>query len=429
LNHQNLKGKPIAETRLKLIFFALILSEFVRSLGYNLYSISLPLIADSLAHSAILTGIAVSIFGFIQSAAQIPLGRYSDKHGRRGILLISAFIYASGALMVGFAQDIYQFILFRAIQATGAVMSVLQACLGDIFPRQRRGTAMAWFSITYAIGTMVGLPLGGLIAGFFNLRMPFYLCAALSFVSFIILILFLRETLPGKLQTQAANEIAPRVKPSTTIQTDCALEERNELDGNGLKQINQRFFKTKGFVQTCIIGMALSSSMGSFFAFAPLFLKSLGYSVLSMGLIFIPGIAIFFGGSFLSGMASDRVGRKMPVIIGLSIAVTFAFLVLIVPSSFMVPAVMLLLLGIAVCQPPLGALIIDLVSKEVRGNAAGFYNTLTVFGNAIGALIAGFIIEPYGLSSMFVFSGVLVTISLIIGLISLPKGKHHRERK
>jgi MFS family permease len=90
MNRESLQGRSPAETRLKLVAFALLLSEFVRSLGYNLYSISLPIIAQQLAESAILTGIAVSIFGFVQSTAQIPLGRYSDKHGRKGILLISA---------------------------------------------------------------------------------------------------------------------------------------------------------------------------------------------------------------------------------------------------------------------------------------------------------------------------------------------------
>jgi len=427
MNRESLQGRSPAETRLKLVAFALLLSEFVRSLGYNLYSISLPIIAQQLAESAILTGIAVSIFGFVQSTAQIPLGRYSDKHGRKGILLISALIYASGALLVGFAQDIFQFILFRAIQATGAVMSVLQACLGDIFPRERRGTAMAWFSIVYAIGTIVGLPLGGVVAGIFGLRMPFYLCALLSFISFIILILFLRETLPSKVQVAAASDTATGLVTSVAAQTAYALEGVCEPEEKGLKPKGEGLLKTRGFVQACIIGMALSSTIGSFFAFAPLFLESLGYTVLDMGLIFIPGIAIFFGGSFFSGMASDRIGRRIPVITGLSIAVPFAFLVLFISSSLRVPAVMLFLLGVAVCQPPLSALVIDLVSKEVRGKAAGFYNTLTVFGTAIGALIAGFIIQSYGLTSMFVLSGILVTISLIIGLIYLPKGKPRRE--
>ena len=423
MNNQNLEGRSTAETRLKLVAFALLLSEFVRSLGYNLYSISLPIIAQELAQSAILTGVAVSIFGLVQSTFQIPLGRYSDKHGRRGILLISAFIYASGALLVGFAQDIFQFILFRGIQATGAVMSVLQACLGDIFPRERRGTAMAWFSIIYAVGTIVGLPLGGLLAGIFNLRMPFYVCAGLSFISFIILVLFLRETLPGKGQAPTAMGTYAEVETSMRAQINCVNEGNSELDGKNSKQQGQGFLKTKGFIQTCIIGMIISSTMGSFFAFAPLFLESLGYTVLDMGLIFIPGIAIFFGGSFFSGMMSDRIGRRIPVITGLSIAVPFAFLVLIVPPSIMVPVVMVLLLGIAVCQPPLSALVLDLVPKQVRGNAAGFYSALTIFGTAIGAFVAGFLVESYGLNSMFILSGILVTIGLIIGLRYLPKGK------
>ena len=423
LNSQRLESKSTAETRLKLVAFALLLSEFVRSLGYNLYSISLPIIAEQLAQSAILTGLAVGIFGLVQSTAQIPLGRYSDRHGRRDILLVSALIYAVGALLVGFAQDIFQFIIFRAIQASGAVMSVLQACLGDIFPPERRGKAMAWFSIVYAVGTIVSLPLGGVIAGLFGLRMPFYLCAVFSFLAALILILLLKETLPSKIQCTQQNVSPIGVNISIVVQRDNRIEGGPEPHGNELKPMNFSFLKTRGFVQACIIGMVISLTMGSFFAFAPSFLASLGYTVFDMGLIFIPGIAVFFGGSFLSGMASDRIGRRIPVILGLSLAVPFAFLVLIVPSSLMVIVVIFLLLGIAICQPPLSALVLDLVPKQMRGNAAGIYSTLTIFGMALGAFIAGFIVDLYGVNSIFALSGVLVSISLIIGFIYLPKGK------
>ena len=426
MNSQRFESKSNPETRLKLVAFALLLSEFVRSLGYNLYSISLPIIAQQLAQSAILTGLAVGIFGLVQSAAQIPLGRYSDSHGRRGILLVSALIYALGALLVGFAQDIFQFILFRAIQASGAVMSVLQACLGDIFPPERRGKAMAWFSIVYAVGTIVSLPLGGVIAGLFGLRMPFYLCAAFSFVAALILILLLKETLPSKIQCTQSNVSPIGVNISIVMQRDNRIAGGTESDGNESKPMKISFLKTRGFVQICFIGMVISLTMGSFFAFAPSFLSSLGYTVFEMGIIFIPGIAVFFSGSFLSGMASDRIGRRIPVILGLSIAVPFAFLVLVVPSSVMIIVIIILLLGIAICQPPLSALVLDLVPKQMRGNAAGIYSTLTILGMALGAFIAGFIVESYGVPSIFALSGTLVSISLILGLIYLPKGKPQR---
>ncbi len=117
----------------KLVVFTLFLSEFSRSLGFNLYSISLPLLAQQMAQSAILTGAAISVLGLAQACFQFPFGHYSDKHGRRGTLLISAFVYAFGALMVSFSTTIYEFIIFRAIQGIGAVFSVIQACLGTYF--------------------------------------------------------------------------------------------------------------------------------------------------------------------------------------------------------------------------------------------------------------------------------------------------------
>ena len=58
----------------KLVVFTLFLSEFSRSLGFNLYSISLPLLAQQMAQSAILTGAAISVLGLAQLVSNFHLG-------------------------------------------------------------------------------------------------------------------------------------------------------------------------------------------------------------------------------------------------------------------------------------------------------------------------------------------------------------------
>jgi MFS family permease len=420
-----------SDRRFKIVAFSLLLSEFVRCLGYNFYTLSMPFLAQQMTigmvDAPIFIGVAIGVFGFVQAAIQIPLGRLSDRVGRRGILIISGIIYASGAFMVGLAQDIYQFILFRAIQASGAVISVIQACLGDIFPSERRGTAMAWFSIVYAVGTLVGIPVGGVAATVFGLRFPFYVASAMAFVAVVILIGFLRETLPAK-----CVKIGASVGTQVSVPVTGALKKSSQVPGTSRSVCTisvsdsdppiPKFYRRKGFFETCTIAMTTSFAMGAFFAFAPIFLTGLGFTIQQALLFFIPGIIIFFSGSLVSGVWSDRQGRRRPIFAGLVIAVPWFLAVPIANSSILPLIIILALLGVAIAQTPLSALILDIVPKQVRGNASGFYNTLTVLGNAIGSVASGFIVVFLGQGMMFALCGALLSLSAVVALFSLPRG-------
>lgn len=424
----------LGDQGLRIATFSLLLSELVRNLGMNFYSLSMPYylasgqMAGGLADAPILIGVAIGVFGLVQASTQIPLGRLSDRIGRRGILIISGFIYAFGALMVGLAQNIYQFILFRAIQATGAVVSVIQACLGDIFPSERRGTAMAWFSIVYMVGTLIGIPVGGVVAAVFGLTLPFYIASALGFIAAIVLVAFLRETLPSKCM-QVGVSMAPPIGPPLRGGIEITLPDRNPKNSGKPSGANKdphipKFYAAKGFFVTCLIAMATSFVMGSFFAFAPIFLqKELGLSLSQSLPIFIPGIIVFFGGALGSGVWSDRQGRRRPIVAGLIFAVPWFLAVPFISNSLLPPVIILGLLGVAVAQTPLSALILDLVPKEARGSASGFFNTLTVLGNSIGSIVAGFIVFFYNQGTIFAFSGVLLATSLLLGLIQIPRGR------
>ena len=333
-------------------------------------------------------------------------------------MLISAVIYAFGSIMVCFSHTILEFIIYRSIQGISALMSVIQACLGDIFPREKRGTIMGWFSLIYGIGMIVGLPLGIILAGFFGLTMPFYIGAILAIISAIILFLFLKETLPTKIiSVTYVNENID----SAQIQDESLPKElyiQNVKNVENLPENQNEPYRFLNVLPSSFIIFLINSIMGGFFAFAPLLLQHFGYTIIQMIIVFIPGIIIFFGGSIFSGMISDKIGRKWPVLIGLLIGIPSAIFLAFTSNLFLLIALILcLMLGISFINPPLSALVLDLVPEEKRGNASGTFNALSVLGSAIGASIMGFIVNFYGYNGIFGFASYILGSCLILAFI------------
>jgi MFS family permease len=108
----------------------------------------------------LLIGIAIGIYGLTQAALQIPFGLWSDRYGRRRIIIIGLLVFAAGSLLAGAADTIYMLILGRALQGAGAIAGVVMALAADLTRETQRSKAMA------AIGASIGAAfLCSMIAG------------------------------------------------------------------------------------------------------------------------------------------------------------------------------------------------------------------------------------------------------------------------
>lgn len=118
--------------------------------------------------------IAVSLGGFgeyawifsayiLTSSVAIPLaGRLSDHAGRRLFYILGLAVFASGNLACALAPSIWSLIAARALAGLGggALVSVSQATIGDIFPPRQRAKWFALTMVTFGLGSALG-PLGG----------------------------------------------------------------------------------------------------------------------------------------------------------------------------------------------------------------------------------------------------------------------------
>jgi EmrB/QacA subfamily drug resistance transporter len=125
---------------------------------------ALPAIARDLHGLGQLSWVVVAYL-ITSTTMTLVYGKLSDAHGRGMVVLVAIAIFTAASLLCAFAHDMLQLILARALQGVGAggLLVMAQAMIGDIVPMRERGRYQSYVSIVFAVSTISGPPLGGLL--------------------------------------------------------------------------------------------------------------------------------------------------------------------------------------------------------------------------------------------------------------------------
>jgi DHA1 family tetracycline resistance protein-like MFS transporter len=149
-------------------------------------------------------GWLMAIFPICQFIFTPILGQFSDKLGRKRILIASILGTAFAYLLFAFGLAIKNLpILFiaRMIDGiSGANISTAQAIIGDISEPHDRARNFGLIGMALGLGFILGPFFGGKLSdphavSWFNSTTPFYFAAAMSIINFILVNIMLPETL------------------------------------------------------------------------------------------------------------------------------------------------------------------------------------------------------------------------------------------
>jgi len=149
--------------------------------------------------------------------------------------------------------------------------------------------------------------------------------------------------------------------------------------------------------------------------YIPIFAKELGISDSGIGLIVAFYSLAFFFSSFIFGRASDRYGRRIFLLIGLSVT-AIVFFLHVFASNFISLLFVRTLVGF--CSGIyLSALIAYAYErKQLMGRFASFGS----LGQGIGSLVAGIIASYFMIQGVFLLSSLFLLLSLFIALTLKP---------
>jgi EmrB/QacA subfamily drug resistance transporter len=164
------------EAAKRRVLFGIMLSIFLAAMESTVVATAMPTVVASLGGIQIYSWV-FSGFLLTQTATMPLWGRFSDLYGRRPVYLIGLMTFLGGSALSGAAQSMVQLIVFRMIQGLGAgsLMTLGYTIIGELFGLQRRAKMQGYISGMWGVASLVGPPLGGVLADHVSWRWVFYI--------------------------------------------------------------------------------------------------------------------------------------------------------------------------------------------------------------------------------------------------------------
>jgi DHA2 family multidrug resistance protein len=178
---------------------SLVLGILMQALDTTIANVALPYMQGSVSASQ--DEIAWVLTSYLVTSAIMtpPSAYFATRFGIKNVLLVSIAGFIIASMLCGAAHSLNQIVLFRCLQGGfGApLIPIAQSVMFNINPPDRRGQAMATFSMVIMLAPVLGPVLGGVLTSDFTWRAVFYINLPLGVLAFVGTLFFLPETKPN----------------------------------------------------------------------------------------------------------------------------------------------------------------------------------------------------------------------------------------
>jgi MFS family permease len=341
-------------------------------------------------------GLLISAFTLARVFLNFPAGSLSERIGRRGVLLAGGAIVGLASIGSGLVQGFPELVALRFLTGAGGALAVTvsSAIMADISTRANRGRMMSFNEGLVTTGLFLGPAAGGLLADFVGLRIPFYVAGALALIATGWAAFRLPETRGWNAEGRTGTQ------PQSV----------------GLIAGVRQVLSSRDYAMISIFGFAtFFTRFATSFLLLPILAYDLGMTPGQYGLmvsvtwlIQVPLLAV-------SGMLSDRLGRKaviVPSAILTAAAIVGYGLAPSIPWFLAAAAVFAVAMGFSGTAP--GAYLADIAPAHLRGVSIGLYRTIGDFAGFVGPLLLGLVASASSPGLAVVANGVLMGAAAVI---------------
>ena len=170
-----------------IVYSGLMLGMLLAALDQTVVSVAMPTIVGKLHGLNHYTWVTISYV--LASTVSLPLwGKLGDMYGRKHFFQLSILLFLIGSALCGLSQTYIELVGFRALQGigSGGLMVGSMAIIGDIVPPRERGRYQGYIGSVFAVSTIAGPLVGGLIVDNFSWRWIFYVNLPVGVVALLV---------------------------------------------------------------------------------------------------------------------------------------------------------------------------------------------------------------------------------------------------
>jgi DHA1 family tetracycline resistance protein-like MFS transporter len=319
----------------------------------------------NIARAASITG----YFGFAWATMQFIfsplLGAWSDRYGRRPVILISCAGLGFDYILMALAPTLGWLFVGRLISGiTTSNISTAFAYITDVTPPERRARQFGLISAAFGLGFIIGPAVGGLL-GNVHLRLPFWIAAGLSLTNAIYGFLILPESLPLERRAKSAWHMANPLGSLNLL--------RSHPELGGLALVTVLYYLAHQVLPTIFVLYADYRYGWSE--------RTIGFSLAAVG------VCVSLASGLLVGPFVKRFGERHSLLSGLM----FGFLAFggfaLASRGWMIFAAIPLIALWGIAGPAMQSLMSQRVDSTSQGKLQGAINSLRAITGMIGPLL------------------------------------------
>jgi DHA1 family tetracycline resistance protein-like MFS transporter len=370
--------------------FVLFVTILVNLIGFGIIIPLLPFYAQTFGASPLVIGFLFASFSIAQLIAAPLLGEWSDRWGRRPVLILSLIGTAVSFAMLATANSLTMLFAARIVDGlSGGNITTARAYIADVSSPEERAKAYGFLGAAFGLGFIIGPALGGAFSQI-SYTAPIWVAVAVTIAATVMAWLWLPETVH---RAHAA--------------TGFSMKTVSELLGRPylrtLLGVDFIYWMSFAVYQTTF---ALFGARRFGFDVA-----ETGYMLAAFGLL-----GVIVQGGFV-GPTVKRLGERNTLAFGLAMAAIgwggsalthtlWVFVAMLVPGA----------IGIGLCNASLSAMISHSAAAGEQGRVQGAAGALESLGRASGPIWGNGMLQAFGEGSAYgaaalLLAGAAVSVS------------------